>query len=889
MEGNVFGGGRGFSGEALTAGSVGGNVALDISGGTMLGSIYGGGRMASVGIDFEMPTLNGAPNPYYGLLRDESGAEGDPTFGHVTVNISGGTIGNDLEFEPVPSDITNEDDLTTWKATNHIPNTDFYLGKDDDDADLYLLHHTKGGNVFGGSMGRNTHLDGTVNALWPKLAVVKLTEVTISDNANIKGNVYGGGELGVVRNKATVNVEGGTIQGDVYGGGYGSDDDSAGSEVTITAGGYNDIPTTYYKFTPMIWNGCVSGNTYVNVSGGWVKKSVYGGGEMASVGLINFNVNSPGAAYNYITKHDDLTNSFALSWPYKVGYIAAAPLDAASVDGGAVGGKATVNVTGGRIGITGKDYTGPATIGGAAVSEDEMKARRTDNGDIYGGSKGIPENDRYRTAFSANVKETEVTVNYTTSSATPSNYKTGVSASTKSADEYDCIAGSVYGGGEDGHVMEDSRVTLTNGLIGHAIYGGGKGKTEFATKLLKIGATAVSGDGNSIEDYNESDTYDAYVYGFISGRVLGNTHVSMSGGYVVRNIYGGGNMASVGKGNYAGGPDDYFTLGYGELTGTENLWDNAHANSKAFLGSGKTNVTVTGGQVGYIDSDPAKSVKDGLPYGNIFGGCRGESEPNINAIPPFLYTPTSYVGYANETDVTIGTSGSSAGPMIYGSVYGGGQDGHVRRDSYVKVYSGEIGIPYTEANRSLVGTSSLPLSEELDNLQWQHRGNVYGSGSGIGKFKYDFNYDGDTDDEGEQDYSQSSGSVTRFAQVDIFGGTIHRNVYGGGSQASVGPPPNGSYDAYRKGDTAEGHGPGKQSQTTVNISGTVGSPTGYNVVYGGEVYGASRGNIALPITFSTSVWTNVHIKNGAVVKGNVYGGGDAGAVLKDTNVEIGGE
>ena len=890
VEGNVFGGGRGFSGEALTAGSVGGNVALDISGGTMLGSIYGGGRMAAVGINFEMPTLaNGDPNPHYGLLKDETGEDGDPTYGHVTVNISGGTIGNDLEFEPVPRNITTEAALNTWKAKNHIPNTDFYLGKDDDDADLYLLHHTKGGNVFGGSMGRNTHLDGTVNTLWPKLAVVKLTEVTISGNANIKGNVYGGGELGVVRNKATVKVEGGTIQGDVYGGGYGSDDDSAGSEVTITAGGYNDIPTTYYKFTPMIWNGCVSGNTYVNVSGGWVKKSVYGGGEMASVGLINFNVNSPGAAYNYITKHDDLTNSFALSWPYKVGYIAAAPLDAASVDGGAVGGKATVNVTGGRIGITGKDYTGPATIGGAAVSEDEMKARRTDNGDIYGGSKGIPENDRYRTAFSANVKETEITVNYTTSSATPSNYKTGVSVSTKSADEYDCIAGSVYGGGEDGHVMEDSRVTLTNGLIGHAIYGGGKGKTEFATKLLKIGATAVSGDGNSIEDYNESDTYDAYVYGFISGRVLGNTHVSMSGGYVVRNIYGGGNMASVGKGNYAGGPDDYFTLGYGELTGTENLWDGVDDNSKAFLGSGKTNVTVTGGQVGYIDSDPAKSVKDGLPYGNIFGGCRGESEPNINAIPPFLYTPTSYVGYANETDVTIGTSGSSAGPRIYGSVYGGGQDGHVRRDSYVKVYSGEIGIPYTEANRSLVGTSSLPLSEELDNQQWMHRGNVYGSGSGIGKFKYDFNYDGDTDDEGEQDYSQSSGSVTRFAQVDIFGGTIHRNVYGGGSQASVGPPPNGSYDAYRKGDTEEGHGPGKQSQTTVNISGTVGSPTGYNVVYGGEVYGASRGNIALPITFSTSVWTNVHIKNGAVVKGNVYGGGDAGAVLKDTNVEIGGE
>ena len=945
VEGNVFGGGRGFSGESLMAGSVSGNVNLNISGGTMLGSVYGGGRMAAVGFEFVDPTDGeGNPNPHYGLLKDETGAVGDPTYGHVTVSISGGTIGNDLEFEPVPRDITTETDLNTWKATNHIPKTDFFYGKDDNDADLYLLHHTKGGNVFGGSMGRNTHLDNSINALWPKLAAVKLTEVNISGNANIKSNVYGGGELGVVRNMSTVNVEGGTIGGDVYGGGYGSDDDRAASEVTITAGGYNNIPTMYYKFTPMIWNGCVSGNTYVNVSGGWVKKSVYGGGEMASVGLINFNVNGPGQPYNYIEKHDDLSNGFPLSWPYKFEYIAAAPSDAASAGGGAVGGKTSVNITGGRIGITGKDYTGPADM----FDDTEKKARRTDNGDIYGGSKGIPENDRYRTAFSANVKETEVTVNYTTSSATPSNYKTGVSVSTKSGDEYDCIAGSVYGGGEDGHVIEDSRVTLTNGLIGHAIYGGGKGKTQFTTKLLKIGATKVSGDGNSISDYAPSDTYNAYVYGFISGRVLGNTHVSMSGGCVVRNIYGGGNMASVGKGNYAGGPDDYFTLGYGELTGTENLWDGIHDNSKAFLGSGKTNVTVTGGKVGYIDSDPSKSVKDELPYGNIFGGCRGESTPNINEIPPFLYNPTFYAGFTNETHVTVGGDyrcikectdlnggvhpvgcalhldslknafnlGSASpnaeyweaiagdGPIIYGSVYGGGQDGHVRRDAHVIVNKGEIGIPYTEEKRTLVGTSSLPLSEELDNLQWQHRGNVYGSGSGIGKYKYDFDGDGVTStkiddnvviDQGtyngetvlDIDYGQSAGSVTRFTQVDIFGGTIHRNVYGGGSQASVGPPPNGLFDAYRKGNASVGVG--LKSQSTVNISGTVGSPTGFNVIYGGEVYGASRGNIALPITFSTSVWTNVHIKNGAVVKGNVYGGGDAGAVLKDTNVEIGGE
>ena len=40
--------------------------------------------------------------------------------------------------------------------------------------------------------------------------------------------------------------------------------------------------------------------------------------------------------------------------------------------------------------------------------------------------------------------------------------------------------------------------------------------------------------------------------------------------------------ASVGKGNYSGGADDYNPAGYGE-TLTGNLWDNVSDNSKACL------------------------------------------------------------------------------------------------------------------------------------------------------------------------------------------------------------------------------------------------------------------------------------------------------------------
>ena len=826
VDGNVFGGGRGFSGEALTAGSVGGNVDMKIKNGKILGSVYGGGRLASVGIDFTPPT-----DYSYGQLVDDISTT--KKYGHIKVDISGGTFGG-------------------GKAGA------------DNEKDYFDMRHS--GNVFGGSMGRITTLDGSTNPLWPKLAVVKLTDVTIRGNANIKRNVYGGSEFGIVRNQATVNIEGGTVEGNVFGGGYGSVEQD--KKTTITAGGNSSIPTMYYTFTPMIWSGCVSGNTFVNVSGGWVKRNVYGGGEYASVGRINFNSKEDGE-YNYITKHDNPENGFALSWPYEFQYIAAAPDDDSAVGGGTVGGKATVNITGGRIGITGKDVM---ITGG----------EKEDNGDVYGGSKGVA-GDRYEMAFLANAKETEVKINYTNSSATPENYKTGADANNKGT--YDCIAGSVYGGGENGHVMQNATVTLTNGLIGHAIYGGGKGKDKYKTTLnLPGGGTKENAD----------------VYSITAGKVYGNTSVTMNGGYVVRNIYGGGNMASVGKGNYAGGSDDR-SAGYGEKI-TTALWNNTD-----FTGSGKTTVSVTAGQVGYIDTDPTKSIKDGLPYGNIFGGCRGQATAEVEGIDK---NPDFYVGYVNETSIAVG-DGTGDGPVIYGSVYGGGQDGHVRRDTKVTVNNGTIGQPYSTASDAMKAFA-------LTNAQWQHRGNVYGGGSGISMYEYDGNGNGntytDTDNDKEYDegetrdtytvsygdkeytsydigYSSSAGSVTRNTEVEIKGGTIYRNVYGGGSLACVVPP---LYAMSAPPYTDATHG--KASLSTLKVSGgTIGTLADNALGYGGDVFGAGRGMshpeiksdyFALTAGTEVNILPNETLANSPVIAGDVYGGGEMGCVKQDTKVYL---
>ena len=291
----------------------------------------------------------------------------------------------------------------------------------------------------------------------------------------------------------------------------------------------------------MIWTGCVSGDTYVNISGGKIEKNVYGGGNYASVGLMNYNSSEDGKTYNYIKKHDT-TNGFGLSWPYEFQYIQAAPTDDAP-GGKAIGGKTTINITGGRIGTTTSTDNAGYVFGG---SKGQVSFKKADN------TTPITDIDEQvdAEAFCANVRETEITINY---------------ASTPESDDGSttpCIVRTVYGGGEDGHVMENAVVNLKQGWIGRTLFGGGKGTSTYkGTKYVYNGSSWTSTDNQDIHSWT-------------AGKVYGNTTVTIEDGKVGWFVYGGGNMASVGKGNYAGGADDYSTAGYGE-TLTGNLWTSA--------------------------------------------------------------------------------------------------------------------------------------------------------------------------------------------------------------------------------------------------------------------------------------------------------------------------
>ena len=780
MDGNVFGGGRGFGGDALTAGNVGGSITVNMEGGTLLGSLYGGGRLASVGYGLYLST--GEEAAKYGQMRADDEYDGsypNPSKltaaeyykngrGYITVNIKGGTIGN---------------------------------GSAD------AIHS---GNVFGASMGRLTKLDNTTaNDIWPLMATAKKATVNIT-NGIIQRNVYGGGEMGRVTTDTKVNIEGGTINGSVFGGGYGSDDYT---KYVVT-----DAGKTY---RPILFAGRVEGNTNIEATKGTVKGNVYGGGEMATVGLIEnvFDLDKKDADEKYIYRHDypekagdGALYSFGLSWPYQFDY---------------------------------DQNTGLATI--------EIKKEAKVEGHVFGAGKGkieLGETDitkhRFVEALIANVRATQVTIGETTGDTQPT------------------ISNSVYGGGEDGHVYEDASIIINNGTIAHSVFGAGKGESTFAGKRRE--AQVNPADPADLSLYTDVD--DPKIHSWIAGKVFGNTFITMNGGSVGYNIYGGGNLASIGKGNYAGGQDDYSTVGYGELPldDNSNIWTSTFKPDEAvsatnkpdfayhFTSSGKATITINSGTVGTAASATAAEI-----YGNVFGSSRGKAAFDVGRRSPrFKYVPDFYLGYVNDTEITIGSADASytgSAPVIKGSVYGGGQDGHVRRSTKVTINKGTIG-DYTG----------------LSDAQKKEVGNVFGAGSGMGK--YDSNGDGTVDA-----YNNSSGSVTCTTRVDIKPGvTVIGSVYGGGAMGSVGPPNTGQGDETNTPTTTHM----SSTSTLVNIEGG-------NI--SGSVYGSSRGDADLekqyPHTYATNLWSTVNMSDGNV-GGSVFGGGEAGNVKCDVDVEISG-
>ena len=370
------------------------------------------------------------------------------------------------------------------------------------------------------------------------------------------------------------------------------------------------------------------------------------------------------------------------------------------------------------------------------------------------------------------------------------------------------VGESVYGGGEESGVGGDTEVTVNSGTIGAEgrssygyrygnVYGGGKGKID-----------------------NEGNLVVSSVADLDAGLVKGNTSVTINGTKettkIVHNVYGGGAVGSVGT----------FTR-------------DANGNPTACTSGGQATVTINGGQVGHNRKDS----------GMVNGSSRGwEGNPNGEGAFAFL----NQLAWVNNGTVIIGdatTNDEDKGPVILGSVYGGGENGHNYSDGSVTINKGTIG-------------NAASSAESYDC------GNVYGAGCGTDTYTIG--------EDPTEHHNQKAGWVRGNTNVTVNGGNILRNVYGAGSMGSVG----NDTDA-------------ESGKITITINGgTIGRAEDNDH---GHVFGGPKGNLTetefKASVKSTLVNINAHPSDATknpIVWGSVFGGGEAGIIKGSVVVNMNG-
>ena len=777
VDGNVFGGGRGFSGEALTAGNVGGSVELNIKGGRVLGSVYGGGRLASVGyglylVDEEITEDTETIKPY-GVLRPDDKYDGSypnpsteeaSTYynkgrGYIEINISGGTIGNDYEYiyNPTAAQIAT------------IPNTTFDYQNH--------LQYTKGGNVFTGGMGRLYALDNTtLLPLWPKLGKCKGTKLNMT-GGTVKSSIYGGGEIGAVAENATVNINGGTVGtkvvdpedatkyyyfGSVFGGGKGST-----ANITYPGG------TAEADKIPISAAGTTQGNVEVllnktvasnDAAKGAIVHQVFGCNDMngSPKGTVTVHVyatQSPDKD-NISTKPAKGTETFDVEAVYGGGNLAAYEPE---------GGKNTNKST--KVIIDGCGLTSIKQVYGGGNAASTPATNVEVNGtyeilELFGGGNGFDKLPDGRPNPGANVGYKNYTIYEkvndewvakddpaydTKDERTAGNSAITYGTGQASINVFGGTVHRVFGGSNTKGNVRQTAVTLLDENSGCTFcvdeaYGGGKSAPMDAeAKLLMAcipglnavygGAEAAAIQGNVTLNITNG-TFDRVFGGNnLSGTINGSITVNIEEigcrPIKIGELYGGGNQAG------------YSVYGY-----------NADGTPKE---SGTK-----------IYEDPQVNVKSFTSIGKVFGGGYGDGATmvgnptvNVNEVYGRWYNDdTSVVGDNEETPNHYAIPSHAKGKMgAISEIFGGGNAAKVIGSTTVNIATQEevylvkqvaagATLPDGCYTRSGAGTTASPF--------------VYTAASGT-----------------------AEEHVTYYEKRKVLGVDIKGNVYGGGNNAEV--------------------------------------------------------------------------------------------------------
>ena len=440
-------------------------------------------------------------------------------------------------------------------------------------------------SLFGGGKG-----ESAANPCDVKLATVNY----LSKNATVNDGIYGGNHDYRLTIESQVNIpvavrnrEGELM--DVYGAGYGTN--------------------TYAQ------------NTHVNLTDSALVRNVFGGGRNGKVvNLASINALIP----NPYEPLDEST--FAAREHNTNVLINRGATVARNAYAGGEGNEATVSgatgliLNGGKV--TGDLYGGGN--GGHVRSANGMTPTIVASTNVY--ALGGTMRNAYGGGLNGNVGTTEIDA------------ETHITVGERdvASDYYSTdptVERSLYGGGEKGAVYGTAHLTINNAHVGY--------KYDATTDEY-----VENVDLREADDKLLAENGNAFGAGYGQGATVDNTVVNVYGGLIRNSLYGGGEIAAVGRGR---------------------MVESGHANSTRVLGgidkAGGTFIEMFSGQV----------------QNDVFGGGRGYSyDLNGNELIDQQFYTSGYV--FGKTDVrihggVIGTPESLENG--YGNVFGGGNIGYV--------------------------------------------------------------------------------------------------------------------------------------------------------------------------------------------------------------------
>lgn len=522
-------------------------------------------------------------------------------------------------------------------------------------------------DVFAGGNGRTKRADTDYtinNNTWKPELVGKVlvnTNLTFFGSTKVApyiyGDIYGGGNLAQVEGDTHINMYAANFAGEIFGGGKGRITDDKGYAIA------DEGLYTYAN---------VTGNTFVSLA------------KDQGVQINDKEKEEDNFSINVIWNRKlDSTKENFIEWnTNKAEFFANGKfLNPHNIYGGGnlacnVTGKATLNILKGMT---------PFSL----LKTTEWKVAYDDNNNphfsVFGGGYGL----------NTTVGNTDVTVNvegdYSVYDAeieddteqlskgqTPLRAKgeMNVFDNSKGIPNFTILA--VLGGGYAGTVKNDAKVTIDGKTFIHRVYGGGFGDPTSTSNnnTGKIGGNTevyvkggniygdVFGGGAGVKPKN--DTYFTDV-----AKVEGTTKVEISDdAHVYGDVYGGGDMANIGSYITHTNKVEY----YGNKPKSISTFDQTNGNFISYKATDyKSFVNIIGGNI----------------FGKIFAGGKGLKKaeaPEYNKVGRINGNTILHIANTNEAGMERIT------PMVWNRVYGGCAYGVVDGNTLVHVEGGMLGL-----------------------------------------------------------------------------------------------------------------------------------------------------------------------------------------------------